>query len=135
MAYNDFLPIENEHNELEKELLDIFEVNSYSKNIFAAYKARILTNKICKEKYGKGNYKEYAEMLMLKHFPNEHKKARLGARYLYGLCFSVLFAIIFIMCFYSRNFKLFGLFGILIPALLIWKFVFPAYKQLKELYQ
>jgi ABC-type sugar transport system permease subunit len=66
---------------LDKELLDIIEVNSFSKNILAAYKARKIANKISKEKYGKKNYKEYVEMLMVKFFPKELDKARLGKKY------------------------------------------------------
>ncbi len=106
---------------LEKELLDIIEVNSYSKKLLAAHKARKIANKISKEKYGKQNYKEYVEMLMVKHFPKELEKAQLGGKYLFWLWFSIILTIA------SSGF------GIPISALLIWEIVVPTYKQIKEL--
>ena len=95
---------------LEKELLDIIEVNSYSKNILSAYKGRKLANKICKKKYGKPNYKEYVEMLYVKNFPKELEKAELGRKYLWGL----------------------RLFFLIIP---IWKITIPTYKEFQNKYQ
>jgi hypothetical protein len=109
----------NVRSALDKEILDIAEVNSFSKSILAAYKARKIANEISKEKYGKENYKEYVEMLMVKHFPKELEKARLGKKYLLWLWISVVLAV-------------FG-FGIPVSAILIWKLVIPAYKELKKM--
>jgi predicted amidophosphoribosyltransferase len=77
---------------LDKEILDIIEINSFSKNLLAAYKARKIANKISQEKYGKKNYKEYVEMLMAKHFSKELEKAILGAKY--ARCRNSLFFIL-----------------------------------------
>jgi hypothetical protein len=75
---------------LDKELLEIIEVNSYSKKILSAYKARKYATEICKKKYRKKNYKEYVEMLMVKYFPDEHKKSELGKRYVRWRNFLIL---------------------------------------------
>jgi len=106
---------------LDKELLHIIEVNSYSKKILAAYRGRKLANKICKEKYGKTNYKEYVEMLMVKYFPNEHAKSELGKKYVLWIWISTILLLI-----------TFG-FGLPISALILWDFVIPTYKELKEM--
>ncbi|MDR3286765.1 MAG: hypothetical protein LBT27_04925 [Prevotellaceae bacterium] len=118
MAYNDFIPIGDTQSELEKEILDIIEVNSFSKNILAAYKARRIANKLSKEKYRKANYKEYVEMLMVKYFPNELAKSKLGTKYARWkhLVISLFFLIPFS-----------------VPVLLL--IVLPTRKKLKELYQ
>ncbi|MDR3286764.1 MAG: hypothetical protein LBT27_04920 [Prevotellaceae bacterium] len=131
MAYNDFIPIEEENKNLalEKELLDIFAVNSYSKNIFAAFKARIYANKLCKAKYRKANYKEYVEMLMVKNYPQELEKARLGAKFLFWLCLSVILVII------PPYFIVIILIRILVSTILIWEIVVPVYQKLEKLYQ
>jgi hypothetical protein len=112
--------LNSERSALDKELLDIIEVNSYSKEILAACKARKIANKISKQKYGKQNYKEYVEMLMVKHFPKELEKARLGGKYLFWLWFSIILTLIS-----------FG-FGIPISAVLVWFLVIPAYKSIKK---
>lgn len=110
------------NSKLDKELLEIIEVNSYSKNILAAYKGRKLANKICKMQYGKANYKEYVEMLMIKHFPKEHTKSGLGRKYVRWLWVTIVIAIVPFFC--------------LVPsALLLWLVVIPIYKKLKNLYQ
>jgi hypothetical protein len=97
------------HSELERELLEIVEVNSYSKKILAAYRGRKLANKICKKKYGKANYKEYVEMLMVKHFPKEHEKSELGAKYIVWRNF-------LIYCFPINIFFIWAIWTILIPV-------------------
>jgi len=118
MAQNDFLPTVGEQPMLEKEILDIIEVNSFSKNIFAAYNARGIANKISKGKYGQANYKEYVEMLMVKYYPQELVKAIKGAEYIKW-----------------RNF-LFYSFPINILFLwTIWTIIIPKRKELKKLYQ
>jgi hypothetical protein len=110
------------NSKLDKELLEIIEVNSYSKNILAAYKGRKLANKICKMQYGKANYKEYVEMLMIKHFPKEHTKSGLGRKYVRWFWVTIVIAIVPFFC--------------LVPsALLLWLVVIPIYKKLKNLYQ
>lgn len=111
----------NLRSALDKEILDVIEVNSYSKKILAANNGRKLANKICKEKYGKPNYKEYVEMLMVKHFPKELEKAQQGRKYLFWLWFSIIFVIVS-----------FG-FGVPVSAIIIWKLVIPAYKKIKEI--
>jgi hypothetical protein len=113
----------NERSALDKELLDIIEVNSFSKELLAAYKGRMLANRICKKKYDKPNYKEYVEMLMVKYFPKELEKAQQGGKCLCWLYFSIGLAVI--TC---------G-FGIPISAIIIWKLVIPAYNKLKEMYK
>jgi hypothetical protein len=132
MAYNDFIPIEdeNKNSALEKELLDIFAVNSYSKNIFAAFKARRYANNFCKEKYRKANYKEYVEMLMVKNYPQELEKARLAGKFIFWLCLSVILVII--PPYYS---PIILLIRMSISAVLIWKFVVPIYQKLEKMYQ
>ncbi len=99
---------------LAKEILEIIEVNSYSQKLLAAYRARKYANKVSKKKYGRKNYKEYVEMLMVKNYPKELEKAVVGKKY--ARCRRSLFFIV--------------------PAV----FVFPAVlmvkyrKQLKRLY-
>jgi hypothetical protein len=106
--------------ELNSELLEIIEVNSYSKKILAAYKGRKLANKICKKKYCNDNYKEYVEMLMVKNYPKEHTKSELGAKYVRWLWVTIIISVI--SCFF------------LIPvALLFWFIVVvPTSKKLKK---
>jgi hypothetical protein len=135
----------NEHSALDKEILDIIEVNSYSKNILAAYKGRKLANKICKEEYGKMNYREYVEMLMVKHFPKEHEKSELGAKYMIMLCLSPLlvFALIFLWAFVTYGISSYGyekVMGILatiiclaLLGLFIWKLIIPIVTEIKEI--
>jgi hypothetical protein len=113
----------NERSALDTELLDIIEVNSYSKKLLAAYRARKIANKIAKKEYAKQNYKEYVEMLMVKHFTKELEKAQLGGKYLFWLWISIIFAVV------SAGF------GIPVSAMLIWKIVIPTYKKVKELYK
>ncbi|GHV11020.1 hypothetical protein FACS1894162_6050 [Bacteroidia bacterium] len=91
-------PLKSNLSALDKEILNIIEVNSFSKNLLAAYKARKIANKISKKKYGKENYKEYVEMLMIKYFPQELEKAIKGAKYIqwrnfliWGFPISILF--------------------------------------------
>jgi len=131
MAQNDFLPIEGEQPILEKEILDIIEVNSYSKNILAAYKGKIVANKISKEKYGKKNYKEYVEMLMITKFPNEHKKMQLSKKL---LCLVIIIPIIYLLLwlFFGRIISL--CLWPLISSLIIWKMILPTYENLKKMY-
>jgi hypothetical protein len=110
----------SERSVLDKELLEIIEVNSYSKNILAAYKARRIANRICKKKSGKPNYKEYVEMLMVRNFPQELEKARLGEKYLFWLWFIIIIAII-------PHF-------FLVPSIiLLLTVVIPTYKKIKEI--
>ena len=145
MAYNDFIPITDEQSKLEKEVLDIIEVNSYSKNILAAYNARKIANNVCKEQYGKANYKEYVEMLMLKYFPEEHEKSELGKQFIFWLYLTISFVTVAVISwlwwvadnrYYSFFYKIFCLLLYLIPsALLFWFVFFKTYKKLKALYQ
>jgi hypothetical protein len=111
----------NDRSALDKELLDIIEVNSYSKKLLAAYRARKIANKIAKEKYRKQNYKEYVEMLMVKHFPKELEKSQLGEKYYFWRWFTIIIAVI--------------PYFFLIPSIIfLWTVVIPVYKKLKESY-
>jgi hypothetical protein len=116
------------HSALDREILNIIEVNSFSKSIFAAYKAQKIANKISKENYGKENYKKYVEMLMVKHFPKELEKVRLGRKCLLWFWISIAFVMVSFW---------FGILVLIISfsvsALIIWKLVIPAYKKLKEI--
>jgi hypothetical protein len=108
------------YSALDKELLDIIEINSYSKKLLAAYKARKIANKISRQKYGKPNYKEYVEMLMIKHFPKEYEKAQLGGKYLFWLWFIIIIAII-------------SYFFLVPSIILLLTVVIPTYKKLKNI--
>lgn len=65
-------------NELKTRILNIIKVASYRDNFLAAYKARKLCYRICKEESDRPDYKEYVENIILNHFPNEFKKAQKG---------------------------------------------------------
>lgn len=66
---------------MDKDILDTIEVSSYSHRVLASYEARNLAYEICKEQYGKANYKDYVEMLMRKNCPVEYEKAEIGKNY------------------------------------------------------
>lgn len=110
MAQNDFLPIsdENKNFALEKEILDIVEVNSFSKNILAAYKVSKIANKVSKQQYGYSNYKEYVEMIMIKNFPIKLEKVLLGSKYYcYHKSLFFVFPIIFCIKYCKKLNKLY----------------------------
>jgi hypothetical protein len=121
---------------LDKEILDIIKVNSYSKKLLAAYKARKIANRICKAKYGKPNYKEYVEMLMVKHFPKELEKARfIGKSTLLFLLIIPPPIILAIICGHGYFGSELGV-PVLIFAVIaiswifaIWKWIIPKYKE------
>lgn len=66
---------------MNKEILDIVEVSSYSHKVLAAYRARNIAYEICKEQYGKLNYEDYVEGLMRQKCPIEYEKAEIGKKY------------------------------------------------------
>jgi ABC-type sugar transport system permease subunit len=133
------------NEKLDKEILDIIEINSFSKKMLAAYKARKIANKLCLQDYGKANYKEYVEMLMHKHFPNEYKKSVAGAKIVQWL--TLWFPIIIVALFFlglglgaflwynvERDENVFFvsyIICVVILGLIVWKLFIPVYKKLK----
>jgi hypothetical protein len=125
----------NEISALDKEILDIIKINSYSKELLAAYKARKIVNRISREKYGKPNYKEYVEMLMVKHFPKELEKARFIGKLIFiffvlfitsSLSLSIIWGI-----YYGSYYDRIGLTGLILAIwiLTIWKWIIPKYEE------
>lgn len=113
-------PKDNEED-IDNEILDIIKTNSYSKRILAAYEARKYANQICKKHFGKDkkNYKEYVEMLMAIHYPQELEKSNLGKRYISW----IITSIVLLLC---------GL-GLIVSPIIVWKILVPTYRQLKTL--
>jgi uncharacterized Zn finger protein (UPF0148 family) len=149
-------PVFTAQNELDKDIYDLIEVNSHSKNIFAAYRARKAARKVSKAA-GKINYKEYVEKLQLQYFPEEHPKSVYGAKYI-GLLRFGLPALLVVLFFctlalgevlselfswwyneYSYYYQdvsmsLSVIINIAILVFVIWKFFISTYKKLKQLY-
>ena len=112
---------EDSINNIDSEILNIIKQNSFSKRILAAYEGRKYANRICKQHFGKTkkNYKEYVEMLMAIHYPNELEKSNLGKRYISWLGVSIVLVFL-------------GL-GLFLSPIIIWKILAPTYKQLETL--
>lgn len=111
----------NDLKEVDKIILDVIKENSYSRKILAAYRGRRYANSIALKSFGetKENYKEYVEMLMSIHYPNELEKSILGRRCLIWVIVAIVLGL-----------TLFGL-ALTIP-ILIWLYVSP-YKKLKSM--
>lgn len=105
---------------VDGKILDIIKQNSFSKRPLAAYEARKYANQICKKHFGKDkkNYKEYVEMLMAIHYPQELEKSNLGKRYISWLITSIVLLF-------------FGGLGLIVSPIIIWKILVPIYRQLK----
>jgi uncharacterized membrane protein YqjE len=135
----------NEISALNEEILDIIKINSYSKELLAAYKARKIANRISREKYGKPNYKEYVEMLMVKHFPRELEKARLGAKYAIMLCLLPLLVFVLVLLWIFIIWNIYGYYKVIIVSIIaaiicmallglfVWKLFIPTYHTIKEM--
>lgn len=73
--------LDTDKEQLNKEILEVIEISSYSHKILAAYKAREIAYDICKTQYDKPNYMDYVEMIMRLNRPVEYKKAEIGRKY------------------------------------------------------
>lgn len=108
-------------DEVDRKILEVIKENSYSRRILAAYEARKYANLIAKKSFGKEkkNYREYVEMLMKLHYPQELEKSILGKKYLIWVIITVVLSL--------------SLFGIVLSVPIIIWFIIPTYKKLKSM--
>ena len=73
--------IKRPYSELDTAMLNIIRVGASKDNILAAYKARKMCYKLCKDNAKRSDYKDYVETLQLDNFPHELKKADYGRQF------------------------------------------------------
>ena len=138
-------------NELKTRILNIIKVASYRDNFLAAYKARKLCYRICKEESDRPDYKEYVENIILNHFPNEFKKAQKGRCFVNWMWIGVVsllpcvisliasYVVLYGLLVYGRsNIDFYPLLLFLGVISIIWgvyviKKLYTSYKSIKEL--
>jgi hypothetical protein len=114
-----FRGINSDRERMNKEILEVIEVGSFSHRVLAAYQARKAAYKICKAQYGKTNYRDYVEMLMRGKYPMEYEKAEIGKKIVRLLC---MMGIIGILVFLILSFPFFVI--LVLPLLILLTILF-----------